>query len=101
MTKIRKTVLVALLTLAFVVVASLRMFGLASSCPPSAMIRLTGTLVEVRQDGTALPSSDPIFTVVPPCVRLEPLSYSPGEHGVEVRDCYDSQVQVTFSMVSP
>lgn len=101
MTKIRKTVLVALLTLALVVVASLRMFGLASPCPPSAMIRLTGTLVEVRQNGTALPSSDPIFSVVPPCVRLEPKSYSLGEQRVEIRDCYDSQDHASFSMVSP
>jgi hypothetical protein len=101
MTKVRITVLVVAAATAFVAIASVARFGLTSSCPPTSPVELTGTLVEVRQNDTALPNDDPIFLVMPRVVCLKPRGYSPGEQFVEISDCYDSRFTASFRMESP
>jgi hypothetical protein len=91
MTKVRITVLVVAAATAFVAIASVARFGLTSSCPPTSPVELTGTLVEVRQNDTALPR----------VVCLKPRGYSPGEQFVEISDCYDSRFTASFRMESP
>jgi hypothetical protein len=101
MTKVRRTVLVVVATLGFATVAGMHRFGLASICPPSSPIRLTGTLIEIRQDDTEVSGDDPILSVVPRVVCLKPRGYSPGERYVEIGDCYDSRFNFGVRMESP
>lgn len=84
-----------------VVVAGIRLSRGAGPCRPYAPVPLTGTLVDVRRDETALPSDDPIFSVLPRSVCLVPLGGSPEHRVVDVSDCYDPQLRAVFLMGAP
>ena len=101
MKRFSRTVLVVVATMIVVVVAGVRFSSGTSPCRPSTPVRLTATLVEVRQDDMAVPSDDPIFSVLPRVLCVAPLSGTPDDRSVDVSDCYDPQFRAVFLMETP
>jgi hypothetical protein len=99
-TKSAGRLVIAALALAAATLTITRM-SRGSPCPPCWMLRLTGELVEVRQDDQVLPPDASVFSHLPSVLEVEPNDYRVDSPNIKVSDSYDPTFAATFSVEGP